>query len=119
MHNVRLMWLEGVVLELMGKGWPSWRTATATPAPCGAALEASGKAVAALVRKSAASGGKVKGFKPHVTAFVGDPTSDQSHHRGQVGWDAEEYRQPAARPDTVIGLWEAGHPLVRRDGSRR
>ena len=64
------------------------------------ALEASGRAVAELLRKAVAAGGKVKGFKPHATAFLGYLISHESHHRSQVGWT----------------LKHAGHPLV--DGER-
>ena len=34
------------------------------------ALEASGKAVEALLRRAFADGGRVKGFKPHAVGFL-------------------------------------------------
>lgn len=54
--------------------------------PIVSALEASGLAVAAMLRRAVAEGGRVEGFKPHATAFLGDLIAHESHHRGQVGW---------------------------------
>src|SRR5262245_13249157 len=69
-HNVRLMWLKAAAPELLG-GLEKLEGADGDRANLGKALEASGKAVAALLRQGIAAGGKVKGFKPHVVAFLG------------------------------------------------
>jgi uncharacterized damage-inducible protein DinB len=61
-------------------------------------LEASGKAIETLLEKSAAAGGKVKGFKPHATAFLGYLISHESHHRGQI----------------VLALKQSGHPVDKK-----
>src|SRR5688500_12091294 len=70
-HDVRLMWLSSAR--------PDWLTglakvgagSSADRAALRSALDASAAAVGALVAGAAAADGRVKGFKPHVTAFVG------------------------------------------------
>jgi hypothetical protein len=71
------------------------------------ALQDSGKAIASLLIKSLASGGKIKGFKPHATAFLGYLISHESHHRGQI---ALALKQSGYKLDQKIafGLWEWG-----------
>ena len=71
------------------------------------ALEASSKAIEALLRASLASGGKVKGFKPHAVAFLGYLISHESHHRGQAGWALKFSGAPLDKK-TAFGLWEWG-----------
>lgn len=71
------------------------------------ALEASGKSVEALLGKAIAEGGKVKGFKPHATAFLGYLISHESHHRGQAGWALKHAGHPLDQK-TAFGLWEWG-----------
>jgi uncharacterized damage-inducible protein DinB len=72
-----------------------------------AALAGSGQAIEALIRKSLAAGGKVKGFKPHVVAFVGYLISHESHHRGHIGWTLKNTGHPLDQK-TSYGLWEWG-----------
>ena len=72
-----------------------------------AALEASGRAVEQLLGKATAAGGKVKGFKPHATAFLGYLISHESHHRGQAGWALKISGHPLDKK-TAFGLWEWG-----------
>lgn len=106
LHNVRLMWLKAAAPELM-QGLAKLEGTDGDAGTLRAALEASGKAVAALVRKAVAAGGKVKGFKPHVTAFVGYLIAHESHHRGQVGWTLKGTGRPLDQK-TAYGLWEWG-----------
>jgi uncharacterized damage-inducible protein DinB len=106
-HNVRLMWLQsgGVVppagaekIDLDGK---------LTAAGLKKSLAASGKGITALVEQGLANGGKVKGFKPHVHAFVGYLISHESHHRGQI---IVTLKANGAALDKKVsyGLWEWG-----------
>jgi uncharacterized damage-inducible protein DinB len=105
-HNVRLMWLKSAAPELL-QGLAKLDTDTGDKATLEAALQASGQAIEALLRKALAAGGKVKGFKPHVVAFVGYLISHESHHRGQIGWTLKGTGHPLNQK-TAFGLWEWG-----------
>lgn len=105
-HNVRLMWLQAAAPELM-KGLSKLEGDKPDKAGLEKALKASGKAIEELVRKAVAAGGKVKGFKPHVVAFVGYLISHESHHRGQIGWTLKNTGHPLDQK-TAYGLWEWG-----------
>jgi uncharacterized damage-inducible protein DinB len=104
-HNVRLMWLKAAAPELL-EGLEKIEGVSDKKA-LSAALEASGKAIASLLEKAIAAGGKVKGFKPHATAFVGYLISHESHHRGQIGWTLKSAGHPLDQK-TAYGLWEWG-----------
>lgn len=106
MHNVRLLWLQSAAPELLN-GLAKLEGETGKKAALEKALTASGSAIEALLRKALAAGGKVKGFKPHVTAFVGYLIAHESHHRGQIGWTLKGTGQPLDRK-TAYGLWEWG-----------
>jgi uncharacterized damage-inducible protein DinB len=106
-HNVRLMWLKSADPKLLA-GLEKLETKTV----CDKrelldALGASGRAIEALVRQALASGGKIKGFKPHAVAFVGYLISHESHHRGQAGW-ALKFSGAPLDQKTAFGLWEWG-----------
>lgn len=106
-HNVRLMWLKSAAPELL-EGLEKLETiADNDKTKLRSALEASGQAVAMLLQKAIAAGGKVKGFKPHATAFLGYLISHESHHRGQVGWILKHSGHPLDQK-TAFGLWEWG-----------
>jgi uncharacterized damage-inducible protein DinB len=110
-HNVRLMWLKSAAPELL-EGLEKLETKTGgTKDQIRAALEASGKAIEILLRNAIAiapaSGGKVKGFKPHAVAFLGYLISHESHHRGQIGWTMKQSGHPLDQK-TAYGLWEWG-----------
>ena len=84
--------------------WSPTRTKTVHPKEAlRSSLEASGRAIAELLRKAVASGGKVKGFKPHASAFLGYLIAHESHHRGQVGWTLKGTGHPLD-PKTAFGL---------------
>jgi uncharacterized damage-inducible protein DinB len=105
-HNVRLMWLKSAGPEMM-KGLAKLEGDKPDRAALEKALTASGGAIAELIRKAVAAGRKVKGFKPHVTAFVGYLISHESHHRGQIGWTLKHTGHPLDQK-TAYGLWEWG-----------
>jgi uncharacterized damage-inducible protein DinB len=105
-HNVRLMWLKAAAPDLM-KGLSKLEKDQADNATLASALEASGRAIATLVQKAIAEGGKVRGFKPHVVAFVGYLISHESHHRGQIGWTLKGTGHPLDQK-TAYGMWEWG-----------
>ena len=106
-HNVRLMWLKSAAPEFLEGLEKLEARADHDKAKLRADLEASGRAVASLLREAIASGGKVKGFKPHATAFLGYLISHESHHRGQVGWTLKHSPHPLDQK-AAFGLWEWG-----------
>ena len=106
MHNVRLMWLKSAAPELL-VGLAKVEGESGDKAALAAALEASGRGIAALLRKALAAGGKVKGFKPHAVAFLGYLISHESHHRGHIGWTLKNTGHPLDQK-TAYGLWEWG-----------
>jgi uncharacterized damage-inducible protein DinB len=106
-HDVRLMWLKAAAPELL-EGLEKFPKEAATDkARLREALTRSGEAIAALLRKASAAGGRVKNFKPHVTAFLGYLISHESHHRGHIGLTLKQTGQPLDKK-TAFGLWEWG-----------
>jgi uncharacterized damage-inducible protein DinB len=105
-HNVRLLWIKAAAPDLL-KGLEKLEGGEGTSLALAKALQASGKSIEALLRKAIAEGGKVKGFKPHVVAFLGYLISHESHHRGQIGW-ALKYSGHPLDKKTAFGLWEWG-----------
>jgi uncharacterized damage-inducible protein DinB len=106
-HNVRLMWLKSAAPELLEGLEKLESKADQDNGRLRASLEASGLAVATLLSQAVATGGKIKGFKPHPTAFLGYLISHESHHRGQVGWTLKHSGHPLDQK-TAFGLWEWG-----------
>jgi uncharacterized damage-inducible protein DinB len=106
LHNVRLLWLKSAAPELLA-GLNKIEAEDGDKEALAKALEASGKAIEALLRKSVAAGGKVKGFKPHVVAFLGYLIAHEAHHRGQIGWTLKGTGQPLDKK-IAYGMWEWG-----------
>lgn len=69
-------------------------------------LTDSGEAIAELLSVGCDTG-KVKGFKPHVTAFLGYIIAHDAHHRSQV---IIALKQAGHKVDQKIayGIWEWG-----------
>jgi hypothetical protein len=53
------------------------------------------------------NGGRVKGFKPHATAFVGYLISHEAHHRSQIILALKQEGQPLDKK-ILYGIWEWG-----------
>jgi uncharacterized damage-inducible protein DinB len=106
-HNVRLMWLKAAAPALLDGLSKLEKDEGLTAAALKSALAQSAKAVQQLIEASLAAGGKIKGFKPHVHAFVGYLISHESHHRGQVALALKESGMPLDKK-TAYGLWEWG-----------
>lgn len=107
MHNVRLMWLDASAPALKAGLLKIEKEVANDKALLMSSLEASGAAVAQLVEQSAAAGGKVKGFKPHVTAFVGYLCAHEGYHRGEIGIILHQAGHKLDQK-TAYGLWEWG-----------
>ncbi len=105
-HNVRLMWLKSAQPALLD-GLEKVET---KPQPdkdqLRSALEASGMTMATVIRDGLTSG-RIKGFKPHPTAFLGYLIAHESYHRGEIGIVLTQCGHPLD-DKTSYGLWEWG-----------
>ena len=107
LHNVRLMWLKAAAPALLDELEKVEKESATDKTLLKTSLERSGKAIDKLLADSAANGGKIKGFKPHVGAFLGYMISHESHHRGQIMLVLKQSGHPVDKK-TQFGLWEWG-----------
>lgn len=107
MHNVRLDWLKPSAPELIQGMEKIEKENADDKARLKKCLKESGEAIAALLAQSIAANGRIKGFKPHVTAFVGYMISHESYHRGEIGIILAQSGNPLDKK-TSHGMWEWG-----------
>jgi len=107
LHNVRLMWLKASAPELMKKQTKIEKEDAAKKDLLRRSLGSSSEAIRTLLKTSSESGGKIKGFKPHATAFLAYLISHESHHRGQI-MQALKYCGHAVEKKIQYGIWEWG-----------
>lgn len=105
-HNVRLMWLKATTPELLEGVTKLDKEITIDKSILNAELNKSAEAIAKLLEKGITEG-KIKGFKPHPTAFLGYLISHESHHRGQIMLTLKQSGH-AIDQKTQYGLWEWG-----------
>ncbi|MGP8215861.1 MAG: DinB family protein [Bacteroidia bacterium] len=106
LHNVRLMWLKVADPDLLKELTKVDKEAKISKKLLAAELEKSAKAVATLLEKGFKEN-KIKGFKPHPSAFLGYLISHESHHRGQVMLALKQSGYPVDQK-TQYGIWEWG-----------
>jgi len=106
LHNVRLMWLKAAAPELLQGLEKIEKPDAADKKVLQKSLKDSGIAIEKLLRKGLAEG-KIKGFKPHVAAFLGYLVSHESHHRGQIVLSLKQSGSPVDKK-TGYGIWEWG-----------
>jgi uncharacterized damage-inducible protein DinB len=68
------------------------------------ALERSGAAIEALIRRCAQADGGVKGFPGSLASFLGYLISHESYHWGEIGVALTQSDQPLT-PDVALGIW--------------
>jgi uncharacterized damage-inducible protein DinB len=107
-HNVRLMWLREASPELLSLVQKIEKE-NITKDILIEQLVKSGIAISNMIEK-ALNEGKLKGFKPHPTAFLGYIISHESHHRGQIVLCLKQSGHPVDKK-TLFGLWEWGTKL--------
>lgn len=106
LHNVRLMWLKSAQPALL-EGLTKLEGDGPSKDELAAALTASGEAIAKLLGEALQPGGKVKGFKPHPTAFLGYLIAHEAHHRGQITLTLKALKLQVDKK-VLFGLWEWG-----------
>lgn len=104
-HNVRLMWLKSGMPELLDSVVKIEKE-NITKNLLINQLNQSGIAISKMIEK-AVSDGKLKGFKPHLTAFLGYIISHESHHRGQITLCLKQSGHSIDKK-IAFGLWEWG-----------
>jgi uncharacterized damage-inducible protein DinB len=106
-HNVRLMWLKAAMPGLLEAVTKIEKDAAITKEMIKTNLTASADAIAKLIENACDTGGRVKGFKPHVTGFLGYMLAHDAHHRSQI---ILALKQSGHKVDqkTGYGIWEWG-----------
>ena len=105
LHNVRLMWLKVAMPEVM-EGQMKLEKTDINKIILAQRSNESAAAMAKLLEAGFAAN-KIKGFKPHPSAFLGYFISHESHHRGQIMLTLKQSGHPVDQK-VQYGLWEWG-----------
>lgn len=105
-HNVRLMWIKAAAPELLTGLNKIEKENGINKKQLVKELTNSGIAIVKLLNKAFAEN-RVKGFKPHPTAFVGYIISHESHHRGQIMLCLKENKH-LTNKSLGFAIWEWG-----------
>ena len=106
LHDVRMMWLKAAAPELLTGLTKLSDEEALNKKALKNALAQSGKAIESLFQQAAATG-KIKGFKPHATAFLGYLLAHEAHHRGQILITLKQNGHMVDKK-TQFGIWEWG-----------
>jgi uncharacterized damage-inducible protein DinB len=105
MHSVRMMWLKVADNELLDSITKIEKDQITKDTLLNE-LKSSGLAIERLFEKTLVDG-KIKGFKPHATAFLGYLISHESHHRGQIMLALKQSGH-VVNQKIQYGIWEWG-----------
>jgi uncharacterized damage-inducible protein DinB len=106
-HNVRLMWLKSAAPDLLVGLIKIEKEQAGDKKLLRKSLLDSGEAIRILLDQSVQQGGRVKGFKPHASAFLGYLISHESHHRGQIILSLKQAGKVLDKK-ILFGIWEWG-----------
>jgi hypothetical protein len=106
LHQVRRMWLEHTAPDLHSAVLELEEGDLASVERLREALQASGAAIEELVRRGLETG-RITGFKPHPTAFVGYLVAHEAYHLGDIGVRLRQAGHPLSSK-VAYGLWEWG-----------
>ncbi len=105
-HNVRIMWLKAAASELLHGLDKIEKEDAVNKKKLIKGLEQSAKAMNTLLDMGEVTG-KIKGFKPHATAFLGYLLSHEAHHRGQILLSLKQNNHMIDKK-IQSGIWEWG-----------
>lgn len=105
-HNVRLMWLKVAMPDLLKDLTKFEKGNSLTKAILADELIKSAEAMSRLLEHGFEAG-KIKGFKPHPSAFLGYFIAHEGHHRGQIMLSLKQAGHPVDQK-TQYGIWEWG-----------
>ncbi len=106
MHNMRLMCFKNAAPDLLVELEKIEAKPFAAKEMLHDAMKSTGEAVVALL-KIGFTTGKIKGFKPHPTAFVGYLIAHDTYHRREIGMTLTQAGHPL-EDKISYGLWEWG-----------
>ena len=106
-NNVRLMWLKQGAPEFIENQIKIEKENAGDKDLLKNALANSAAGIGEMFAAAIEKDGRIKGFKPHATAFLGYLISHEAHHRSQAILALKQSGQPLDKK-VLFGIWEWG-----------